>query len=759
MFFVSLHKYYPTLTKTGANSSGQIYDVPMQLSPYFLKKDETTSETREITINDSLQIVSLNSSLMPAYIQLKDVLFFGRQNCGYINRDIKHFISPYLTRGGNDIEYSIPRTKGNVAAIPNIIFLQDTDGNDYVAMGNKFNWTNGTMTPTYVLVTEGGVTGSNQWNPNYITYYNNQFYKDLIAKIDELTTKYAGDTMYYKYFFPLTDGNVLIAPYNGHTNDLSRNAIAIVTGSTKPLKESIMTKNEWRTILEERGKPSGDSNYPYKTFDFYPYLMRHAKKYNTYDKSKYFIGLSHCGKFELYDKSIQNEIPLFPITTLPLHKLGLLMAVNTNVSDGLITFPLSNLCHNSVLDKIDGTVRFNFTLWNGWNNRSVRNRWDFRQTVDSNTYSGYMGGAFSTTSGPTILSAMVDDTTGKINIYSLIVNGGSWWSAYLNFYIHAVLKDAEIYRTPKNKDYNYFELNEIPLDFYKDVGVGAYNNNLVTGSSTSWNSTSYDWIYFVDINTNISVLQKGFEGKTMLTDSEEFKTLSGAASSTDATEYLTCYGFRDWEIINNLYTGRNSSKFDTRTDSNFASGGYSNITIPQIYLNRNKTTIAEVFNERNDNIMVDGIFDHFNDIFAEALIYIVDTKVLGVYGLSSPEYHKFMPNCCIWFEVDDLYTYTTDGKISGYNTKYVNADGTFVYDLSQFTKFKARYFEHTKEILWDTHIANNTDFAMRLDSQTKIYLSDLNAISEFYVSMWKPYQTAIKRIEIKLNTTTSGGTV
>lgn len=757
MFFVSLHKYYPELSVTG-NYNGSIADVPMQLSPYFLKKDEITGETREVTINDSVQIVSLNSSLMPAYIQLKDVLFFGRKNCGWINRDTEHFISSYLARCQNEYESSIPRTKGNVAAIPNIIFLQDPDGNDYVAMGNKFNWTDFTMTPTYIICTYSALASQNAWNPNYVEYYNNQYYKDLLAKIDELTTKYAGDTMYYKYFYPLTDGNVLIAPYSSYKYDLSRNAIAIVTGSTKPLKESIMTKNEWRTILEERGKQSGNSDYPYQTYDFYPYIMRHAKKYNTYNKSKYFIGLSHCGKFELYHKDVQNEIPPFPITTLPLHKLGLMVACDTSDYPGLTSFPISNLCHNGVRDKIDGTWRFNFTLWNGCDSRSVRNRWDFRQTVDSNTYAGYLAGSFDTTNSPTIMSAMVDDTTGKINIYSIICNGGSWWNtAYVNFYIHAMLKDAEIYRTPKNKDYNYFALDEIPIELYKDVGVGAYNGNLVTGSSTQYSSTSYDWIYFFGTDTNIAFLQKGFEGKTMLTDSEEFKTLSGTASSTDVTEYLTCFGFRDWELLNNLYLGRNSSKFDTRLANNFAAS--SNPVIPKIQLNRNKTTITDVFNERTDNIMVDGIFDHFNDIFAEALIYIVDTKVFGAYGLSAPEYHKFMPNCCIWFEVDDLYSYTTDGKISGYNTKYVNSDGTFVYDLQQFTKFKARYYEHTKEILWDTHIANNTDFAMRLDSQTKIYLSNLNAISEFYVSMWKPYQTAIKRIEIKLNTTTSGGTV
>ena len=116
-----------------------------------------------------------------------------------------------------------------------------------------------------------------------------------------------------------------------------------------------------------------------------------------------------------------------------------------------------------------------------------------------------------------------------------------------------------------------------------------------------------------------------------------------------------------------------------------------------------------------------------------------------------------MPSRSIWFEVNDLYLYNTDGTIKEFNPKYIEKDTTtelmkFIYDYKQFTSFKAKYFTNTIKCRYDTQIQVETDFKY-LDDTKNIYFRYCNSIYENIPTLFQHYSNAIFCLDnIRLDT-------
>ena len=700
MFYAPIGRFIPN---NFSSTTSTAYGTPHQLSFHFLKKDSTTGETREVGINDDLKMIRLLENGKDwTYANLKDVLFFMNVGGGndstrtVFSRDKNKFYA-YFT--DNSTSYS---NYGAINYIPNFIHISH-DGKDYIVDAKRLNTKNLTLDPI--------------WAPEA---YRTQ----LITKINELMTKYdirdngtsskplqQYTALYYKQ---IDENSWLICPDYRFT----LNCI-LVDGKT-PFPDCVLptafdySENGYYTLVNTYGS-SG-----YITANALSIPIAH-KDYFPYDETKK-VGSELTGKFDLYPTSYIKELPQQATILEPMHNLGLI--VSTWITDGDFLI-FSNVLETQSPQQFDGFREFDLTFYCG--ERSVKRRYSKRIRWGRTAGDSSVGITQEYTPSTMIVECTADNL---MNVYGYTIDSYATYPLIL-------IKDADIYKTPKNQDYDYYgSINEVPVDLYKDTTI-------------STNSSNYPW---TNAPKQIAVLQKGFTGKTTLSNPDDYKTSSvvayGASSPFTESDDMTSRDFRDWEMqfaLRQTYIVANGDPTKTRAPyklSDWTTAGY---------------TEAEGLAAAADNILVDAQFDYFNDVFRDAPLYIVDTKILKTLGLSAPRYHRFMPNRCIWFEVDDLYTYDDTGKITGYNSLYATTDGTFNYSLASFNFFKVKLYENVSFVTYDTQKNVMEDFTYSTNAETGAILDPIlqvcDDISEFHIVMWVPLQKAILRIgNIKLNT-------
>lgn len=275
------------------------------------------------------------------------------------------------------------------------------------------------------------------------------------------------------------------------------------------------------------------------------------------------------------------------------------------------------------------------------------------------------------------------------------------------------LYKAQLHRTPKNLNLDY----SAP-DFIEPVSNSFHNRLTKDGV---FDGTMYCYQKCV-------VVQKGYTDKSFIKDEEGFFQAQENNSANDnKIEGLNGGGFKDIEIFQNINNNTKLYGYVSKDDYDTAT---------------------------KETILVDSVFNHYNNIFKNAPIFLVDTNIFKTFGIT--DYEKYMPYKCIIFEVDDLYLYDADGKIEKFNPKYIDVDNNreFIYDLYQFDKFKVRYMIQTQEVVWDTKLDTKLDFN-RTNIDNKIYAYYSNDVSTFLTTLWLPYRNAVIRLYgITLNTNT-----
>ena len=676
-----------------------------QLSFHFLKKDEITGETREVGINDDLKIVKFvkndGSNKYPigdswSYVNLKDVLFFTNsysptRSAAIFSRDKNKFYS-YFKRytPANDSIFSF---------FPNIVHITHK-GKDYLVHSKRLNTNDLTLDPIWAL--------------------SDSYTQTLIDKINELLKKYSvkDDYKYTACAYTKIDENTWIISGSSYITRYS-----ILADGKTPFPDCFLatvdTNDAELAKLQEKYRDlefkSGDSLFiPKVHTDYFPY-----------DKTRK-VGTDISGKFDLYDADYLRELPQQPIILEPMHNIGLLVNAfhynddtDLTLSDFVIS---SNVLFTRSPHVFDGFNEFDLTFYCG--KRSVKRRYSKRnRLIGTYDFTENMPKTITIECTPYNLMNVCGYTIYENKTYPLIL-----------------MKDADIYRTPKNKDYDYYgSITEVPIDLYRDSGTSSSNYNKL-----NWGNAP----------RNTAVLQKGFTGKTALSNSDDYKSSPktvGYYYGKDLVESndMTLSGFRDFEMDYALRQwGILYNDFPTKTRAPYKFQDWEQIGYKE----------ADGLVAASDNILVDAQFDYFNDVFRDAPIYIVDTKILKTLGLSAPRFHRFMPNRCIWFEVDDLYTYDDAGKITGYNTTYVDStNGSFIYNFKLFTSFKVRLYENVEVVTYDTQKDVMEDFTYATNADTGAILDPIlqvcDDISEFHIVMWVPLQKAILRIgNIKLNT-------
>lgn len=664
--------------------NGKQMNIPRQLAFHFLKRDEATGATREADINDDIQIVKGDrNDLKWQYLNLRDILFYMNIRPSttisiWSDKPSDGNPAVYFTRRKNTM-YCYPYKHYNYGyktASKHFVHIEH-NGNDYILPSVRVNWNDFSFVDLWALGTE----------------------KDLLyTKVKALCEKHGITTIpNCNAIYKIKGNKYIIGEW---ANGYYMNTPAFLVDGITPFKDSFLSDyTEMYNLLIDSGTTNTATglnsegygrvsniiiDLPFVHDDYYPF---------DYDKVKY-LGTDTSGKVKIWNNSYTSTLPKRPYILDPVHTLGLIVCTDvwTSASSkgGQKHNHISNMYLNSVIPKITGGGGITIVILN--DNREVKDRWNYvaRFNQDPST----MKDGIYTMIEPGVICSIDEQ-----NRFSALIDG----NYTLKF--SKLLSKGEIYRTPKNKDFDYFTItaNDIKT-LYDDE----------------------DYINIVTVDTMV-ILQKGYTGKSMVENIDEYIALKN--TSTDVFGNMTAHNFRDANILK-LYEKLFESP--TSTSHTFP----ANITKP--------TNV--------DNVLVDGAFDHFNEIFEKAPVYIVDTNILKTFGLGGDKYHQYMPDRSIWFEVDDLYTYTTDGKISDFNAKYVNLTSgnyEFIYDLQQFTKFKAKYLQTVKEVLWDTRIANNTDF-FYMDENFEntqhtgtAYLSSCSDPDEYFSIIWQPLSHAI----------------
>lgn len=257
-------------------------------------------------------------------------------------------------------------------------------------------------------------------------------------------------------------------------------------------------------------------------------------------------------------------------------------------------------------------------------------------------------------------------------------------------------KDAEVFRTQKNKDY-----------IYKD------NPHLST-------KNSIDLDYF-SLSDTFAIFDR--VPKNLIDNNNEWD------EQTDTRISFDCDGFRDIEALKWLL------HIPTNIHNNIDLTYYFNTKIKEM------TPI---------NQLVDFEMKYISNQFQNCKIYIVDTKYFNAIG-HSEIYKTLLPFRCVFFCVDDMYLYTADNKINKLNPKYFDDNGNFVYDIQQFDKFSIKHLSKVFEVVWDTKRDNNTDFIITEGDTIKY--SQSNSPLDYFGTIYKQYTLGIMCLyNLELNT-------
>lgn len=688
-----------------------IASIPLQLAPHFMIKDPVTGETREHKISDKWEAVFSVDLRYWHYANLQDVIFYvskasdtvGSTN-GYLTADKEkmycYFANSYDSSRKNNGGYVWPNRSG-VSLFPVFEHIE-YNGKDYLVRAQRLDEKTMELTPLFHL---NPATARTKFKAILDTLCD----KYGLAKLDAITALIRMPD----------DGTFVIGAKAG---GYYLNGAAIIIDDKTPFPDCYLP-NEYVSGLGYKVN-TYLQNHGTNTTTFYEPKglpeITHRDYYN-YDQNE-LIGTDVTGKIKLYNASYINAQPDYPIILEPIHKLGLSVfgffstrsGMGNQNKDSDYAWPISNFIPCNLMDKFTSRHRNDFKIYCG--ERSYKLPYQKRPEFGGRSGGLYMG----LTAEAAIFNWFIESKEDN----SLTALGWCWDS--YNQYPIMRIKNATIHTTPKNENYDYYGAAETAdlLSLQKDSGLITQPEK---GYVENWPCAA--------------VLQKGFTGKTTMSNPADYATATAGGKTADPNDF-TCRGFRDWDLFYMLTRsvyGRHifdkNSPTQTVCPWTFTKGSVSNYP-----------STATSIDENAETILIDAQFDYFNEIFTDAPLYIVDTKVLGCMGFKAPEFHRFMPNRCIWFEVDDLYTYDNNtGKITGFNTKYISAtDSAFIYDLNNFTKFKARYFEQTKEVLWDTKVADKaSDFTT---TGTPTLKNNLD-ISDFIITVWKPLQKAIFMID------------
>lgn len=258
--------------------------------------------------------------------------------------------------------------------------------------------------------------------------------------------------------------------------------------------------------------------------------------------------------------------------------------------------------------------------------------------------------------------------------------------------------DAEFYYTPKNKDIKYNDNPNFKLDI------------------------KYQYQYMIQFAN----IQNNPNNKLLIDNWQELKNEPETIKVETNKEYLNYKNFKDVEIYQYL---------NTQGTIGIVNGSRNPLCTAY-----NKISKANTINK-----LIDSRFDFFNDVLNNTHIYIVDTNICRAIGFEK-DYWRFMPLQALWFEVNDLYLYTQDGKIDKFNPKYINTNDNFIYDLYLFNKFKFKWYMKCKEVLWDTKLNTKQDFKI-LNNSKDIKISYCESKRDMYQTLYELFKIAVIRLD------------
>lgn len=641
MFVIAANKLLPN---TNLNST-QFFKY---IEPFFTK-DDGNGNCVPLSINDNFEILSGNQYYSSPfyykfrYLNLKDVLFFGLKGKTVLSRDKNKFLPN--VRG--DSFHNTPHS-GRGYLSPYLVFVRDeTNDTDYLTWAKIIDYKNMKLIPLY-LVTYYGIGSADTAR---------QYYTDLVNKLAELGKKYyPNDTSEWGYL--------------GETYQDNKTGIIFLKLNARQIRLDIPFD---KAIISDYNKRLSE-DVQLSTIQGGYCLMPEYSIPDEYKKQS--LGRETTGRFSVYPMNIlEQELSCYHIIKEPLQNIGLtVFKIDYGLSRWQNT--ISNFFCQGKYNQSTNEVYQDFVLWNG--ERSLKANFRKRLTQNAAIEEGIL--------------EITDEH--KLNFIGL---------AGIYNPIRKMMINAQPYTTPKNKDYDYFTLKDVPLDVYID-----YINNKL-GQQKCINS--------------IACLQRGYTGKTLTKNYDEFIALFNGKENIDTSnislidKFRVC-GFKDLELYASILQYWDGTIFTNMSKSKI----------------ENRPAI--------DTQLIDSRFDYFNEILDEASIYVVDTSIFKALGCEDNYYERLMPTKCIIFEVTDLYLYTETGQIDKFNPKYINEQGEFVFDIYQFEKFKVKYWEQVREVVWDTKRANPTDFK-NLREDGKILTRYCGTVAEYYLTMWEPYKKAV----------------
>lgn len=708
MFYTNILKSFNlSYTDYTYNDDIKKYNLFKRIVPHFFKKDMNTNQIRQLDINDNLEMLKpeINQYFTGTrqkwkYFNFKDVLFYYNRN-GYtvFTRDNSKYT--IINQGTTNFNR-------NILLFPHIHLITKNDNKKLFTHSKVINYKSSKLFDLYYLglVSFNGNKLSFDYCNNVITPILKEF--NLLEEGFELTKTDA----WHIY----TAHNHIVFLINNITNNLVM-VVSYINKTTNVTKSYYIEINtelpDGITVFDETFDSyhikDGYKHFSYPSINIYSEATEYSLKNLSQFENNKNIKVLNNNIINSYDLSQINQEyqKLYP---------------NHKFDTSYTTYRIDDDIFKLGAIVLQGPVFESapFDMYGGSNTCKIGNFSQFNNTsifdVDKVVYSFifmYKGRSFKF---PYSFSAYTTDS--NFNAYSYMfllpknINGnpnlGFAATRYSNYDRDRIFysKDLSICLTPKNKDFKYLE---------QEANTEETNQ------------------YF----NMCGLLQNNFVGKNIF---DNFEELPEKYNTDDqkTIDYMKSYDYRDLQLYN-----APESSFNTENP------GLGLITgrRQQIIDNKNK----------HIPFLIDSRFDYFNEIFEDALIYIIDTRILQALGCDEDYWNSIMPSRSIWFEVNDLYLYNTDGTIKEFNPKYIEKDTTtelmkFIYDYKQFTSFKAKYFTNTIKCRYDTQIQVETDFKY-LDDTKNIYFRYCNSIYENIPTLFQHYSNAIFCLDnIRLDT-------
>lgn len=269
---------------------------------------------------------------------------------------------------------------------------------------------------------------------------------------------------------------------------------------------------------------------------------------------------------------------------------------------------------------------------------------------------------------------------------SFLRNDSFKQSSYSLYKIAFHSKDAKIYRTQKNKTFIYKDnphlesQHRIKME-YEKIGQFAIFNKVpknIIDNNNEWDETK------------------------------------------DTRFDFECDGYRDIEVMK--FLKQDCMQLDTNFDYTYS------------YL-------TEIKEQTPVTQLVDFKMKYISNQMQDCSIYIVDEKYFNAIG-HKEQYKTLLPFRCIYFPVEDMWLYTSDGKLDKPNPKYFDGKGNFVFDIQKFERFYIKHCSKVFEVKWDTKKANPTDFKF-LDESKQIKYCFVDSAIDYYGSIYLQYSFGI----------------